>query len=64
VSADFGTMGGEFRTVYSARTTADLERYLAQHAERLRADFAAVFPTGVVASREVWETIERFDHGP
>ena len=46
-----------FRSRYEARTRADVDRYLAEHTARLRADFAAHFPTGVTLTREVWEEI-------
>jgi hypothetical protein len=35
-----------FRTRYEAGTEADLERYLHEHAPRLRTDFQAHFPAG------------------
>jgi hypothetical protein len=43
-----------FRTSYQADTQADLDRYLREHAPRLRAAFQAEFPEGVVLTREVW----------
>lgn len=49
---------GRYRVRYEAPAEADLERYLATHATRLREDFAAHFPEGVTASREVWITIQ------
>ena len=45
------------RSRYEARTRADVDRYLAEHTARLRADFAAHFPTGVTLTREIWEEI-------
>jgi L-ascorbate metabolism protein UlaG (beta-lactamase superfamily) len=54
-SIEFARAGdGRFRTSYEAATQAELDRYLAQHAPRLRAHFAAHFPAGVSASRDVW----------
>ena len=50
--------GGRFRTVYSAETRADLERYLADHTAAFRADFNMHFPDGVSAAREVWTDLE------
>lgn len=47
-----------FRTRYEAATPADVDRYLAEHTAAFRADFAAHFPSGVAATREVWETLE------
>jgi hypothetical protein len=52
---------GRYRIRYEASTGEDLERYLATHAARLREDFASHFPVGVVLSREVWTTIQRWD---
>jgi hypothetical protein len=45
------------RTRYEAANAADLERYLAEHTARFRADFAARFPTGVRATREIWHGV-------
>lgn len=50
---------GQYRTRYAAATAEDLERYLADHAAGLRADFAARFGEAQVA-REVWETREEW----
>ena len=47
-----------FRTRYAGRTRTDVERYLVEHTGRFRADFALHFPSGVVATREVWEAVE------
>jgi hypothetical protein len=44
-----------FRSRYEARTRADLDRYLAEHTARYRADFAAHFPVGVTLARDIWE---------
>ena len=52
-----------FRTRYEAESQADLDRYLAEHTPRLRADFLAHFPTGVRVSREVWAEVERWESG-
>jgi hypothetical protein len=49
---------GRYRVRYEAPTEADLERYLATHATRLRDDFASHFPEGVTASREVWIALQ------
>lgn len=46
-----------FRTSYEAAVSADLERYLQNHAAAFRADFATHFPTGVVVSRSVWSGV-------
>jgi hypothetical protein len=49
---------GRYRVRYEAPGEADLDRYLATHASRLREDFASHFPEGVTASREVWVSIQ------
>jgi hypothetical protein len=43
-----------FRTSYEANTQADLDRYLGDHAPRLRAEFLHRFPEGVNVTREIW----------
>jgi len=43
-----------FRTSYQADGQADLDRYLRDHAPRLRAEFLARFPEGVTLTRETW----------
>ena len=50
---DRGTEG-KFRTSYRAHSTADLERYLQDHAPSVRAEFQAEFPSGVALTRETW----------
>lgn len=51
---------GSFRTSYIAARQEELDRYLEQHAQRLRADFAAHFPAGIALSREVWTVVEEW----
>lgn len=48
---------GRFRVRYQAATREDLERYMEEHTARLRAQFAAQFPTGAQLSREIWTTV-------
>jgi len=43
-----------FRTSYQADTQADLDRYLTDHAPRLRGEFQAEFAAGVTLTRETW----------
>lgn len=43
-----------FRVWYQAETQAQLDRYLRDHALKLRAEFQAEFPTGVILTRETW----------
>jgi hypothetical protein len=45
---------GLYRSRYTVASQAELDRYLTDHAPRLRADFHEHFPTGVVLSRTVW----------
>ena len=52
---------GRYRVRYEAPSQADLDRYLATHATRLREDFASHFPDGVTASREIWVAIQAWD---
>jgi hypothetical protein len=49
---------GHYRVRYRSKTREDLDRYLRDHAPRLRADFSKHFPSGVNISREVWETLQ------
>jgi len=48
---------GRYRVRYEVSTREALDRYLSEHAPRLRADFASHFPTGVQLTREVRETV-------
>ena len=51
---------GKFRTSYRARSSADLERYLHDHAPALRAEFQAEFPSGVDLTRETWTALQEW----
>jgi hypothetical protein len=56
ISSDFSQAGEvKFRQRYLAFSREDLDRYLAEHAVRLREDFARHFPAGTAVTREVWE---------
>jgi hypothetical protein len=55
---------GHYRVRYEAQSDADLERYLAKHAARLREDFVSHFPEGVGVSREVWVAIQTWGAAP
>ncbi|HET8650054.1 MAG TPA: DUF4286 family protein [Gemmatimonadales bacterium] len=46
-----------YRTTYAAMEQADLDRYLNEHAEAFRGDFAEHFPSRVNVSREVWTSL-------
>jgi uncharacterized protein DUF4286 len=54
---------GRFRTTYQARSEADVERYLREHAAAFRAEFQAEFPLGVTLSREIWRPCEFWQSG-
>ncbi len=51
---------GRYRVRYHARSQAELDRYLSEHAPRLRAAFQAQVPEGVRLSRETWVTIQEW----
>ncbi len=51
---------GRYRARYEAEDPGGLERYLGLHTARFRADFTAHFPSGCMASRELWEAVETF----
>jgi predicted AlkP superfamily phosphohydrolase/phosphomutase len=59
--ATFYRDGERRRTVYEAYDREALDNYLANDAERLRGDFTENFPDGVVATREIWDAVMRFD---
>lgn len=61
VSAEMSRIGNKFRVQYRVESQEKLDAYLAADTERLRADFAAHFPTGVSVTREVWEVVAAFD---
>lgn len=49
--------GHRYRIRYEADDRQSVDRYIANDAPRLRADFAEHFPQGIEVSREIWETI-------
>ena len=49
---------GRFRTAYRAESQADLDRYLQEHAPRLRAEFVERFPENVSVTRETWVLLQ------
>ena len=58
VRATFSRAAGHrYRIRYEANDQQSLDRYIAEDAPRLRADFAEHFPDGIELSREIWETI-------
>ena len=52
--------GNRYRIRYHARDQQSVDRYIAEDAPRLRADFAEHFPAGVELTREVWQTLEEW----
>jgi hypothetical protein len=64
VGAEFAQAGEvRFRQRYLAFSREDLDRYLAEHAVRLREDFAKHFPTGTALTRDVWEVHKTWGDG-
>jgi len=55
--------GGRYLIRYHLATRAELERYLAQAAPALRAEFAAHYPGGVALTRETWELVQEWEPG-
>jgi hypothetical protein len=43
-----------FRASYQAESQVELDRYVHDHAPKLRAEFQRDFPQGVTMTREVW----------
>jgi Domain of unknown function (DUF4286) len=43
-----------YRTRYSVASQQDLDRYVEEHAPRLRADFQEHFPSGLKVTRAIW----------
>src|SRR5262245_60011554 len=54
---------GRYRVRYHAKSQANLDRYLSDHAPRLRAAFQAHVPDGVRLSRETWVTMQEWRRG-
>jgi hypothetical protein len=55
---------GAYRTDYTFADRTMLDRYIAEHAPRLRGHFNETFPEGVTLSRSVWETLRTFSGEP
>ena len=56
LSGEFAQAGeSRFKQRYVAFSREDLDRYLSEHAVRLREDFSKHFPKGTAITREVWE---------
>lgn len=54
---------GRYRIHYLAADRETLERYLREHAPRLRDDFARHFPAGVEVTRENWDVLGVWNEG-
>jgi hypothetical protein len=55
LDAHFEQSAGDiYRSRYSVDSQGELDRYLAEHASRLRGDFLEHFPSGVRITRAVW----------
>ena len=63
VAIHFDRNDGRFRTVYQAASQQHLDRYIAEHATRLRGEFHHRFPSGVAISRETWEQLQGWTRG-
>jgi Domain of unknown function (DUF4286) len=65
VGAEFAQAGeNRFRQRYLAFSREDLDRYLADHAVRLREDMARRFPIGTALTREVWDVLKSWGGAP
>ena len=51
---------GRYRARYAAYDRESLDRYMTQHAERLRAHVAETFSEGIKFEREEWEILASF----
>jgi len=51
---------GRFRIRYEASDQESLDRYLSDHADRLRAAAVEHFPEGVTLEREIWRVLKVF----
>ncbi|WP_018465608.1 DUF4286 family protein [Calidithermus timidus] len=55
---------GRYRVRYEAHDRAALDRYLTEHAPRLRRHVSEMFPEGVELSREEWEVLALWPPSP
>ena len=60
LSAALSRSGDRFQMRYTAADRAAIDKYLAEHAERLRADNLMHFPTGVQITRQLWDVMAEF----
>jgi len=59
-AAFFAKNGPQYRIGYHADSRQHLDEYLANDAERLRADIALHFPHGIEFSRQILEIVKLF----
>lgn len=59
-AAFFSKTGNIYRISYHADSSQEFDAYIADHADRLRADFVEHFPTGIDVSRQVMEIVRCF----
>lgn len=59
-TAFFAKSGNVYRIGYHADSKDQFDAYIEKHAERLRADFAEHFPSGVEVSRLVLDIVKLF----
>lgn len=55
--------GGRYLIRYHLASRGDLDRYQAEAAPALRAEFAARYPGGVALTRETWELVQEWETG-
>jgi hypothetical protein len=55
--------GGRYLIRYHAASRGDLDRYLAEAAPALRAEFTGRYPGGVALTRETWELVQEWEPG-
>jgi 3-hydroxyisobutyrate dehydrogenase-like beta-hydroxyacid dehydrogenase len=54
----FDRAEGRFRTVCQVANQQHFDRYITEHADRLRTEFRERFAEGVGVSREAWEQVQ------
>lgn len=59
-AAFFAKSGSQYRIGYHCHSQEALDLYMANDAERLRADLKGHFPNGVVLSRQVLQIVKLF----
>lgn len=58
LDARFEQSADLYRSRYTLASQDDLDRYVAGHAPRLRADFLEHFPAGIRITRAVWHELQ------